>query len=212
MIKVYKRPDEPSTLATRGYKDDEVKMAILEDQHDKCYLCERKMSTDYQVEHVVSQSGDEKKINEWGNLFMSCNYCNDRKKHLFDDIPLPNSLCFEELIDQQYDAVKAKVNFVTASKDASLLNLIKLLDRLYNGKEPKLGRNLMEKRFWTEFVSSYVGFMRRVTEYVSNPSEENRQKVIDDLKIESTILGFKYSYIKSDPDLREEFKEQLKWN
>lgn len=100
MIKVYKRPDEPSTLATKGYKDDEVKMAILEDQHDKCYLCERKMSTDYQVEHVVSQSGDEKKINEWGNLFMSCNYCNDRKKHLFDDIPLPNSLCFEELIDQ----------------------------------------------------------------------------------------------------------------
>lgn len=103
MIRVHKRKDAPSTLNLRGYKDDEVKKALLEDQHEKCYLCERKMTTDYEVEHLVSQKGDESKINEWNNLFVACNYCNDRKKNNYDDIPLPNGMDFEDIIQQDCD-------------------------------------------------------------------------------------------------------------
>ena len=41
MIRVRKRGDAPEELATKGYTDDAVKRAILEDQDDKCYICER---------------------------------------------------------------------------------------------------------------------------------------------------------------------------
>ena len=49
MIKVYKSDKAPEKLAEAGYTCDEVKQAILNDQKDKCYLCERKVTTDYQA-------------------------------------------------------------------------------------------------------------------------------------------------------------------
>ena len=52
MIKGYKSDKAPEKLAEAGYTCDEVKQAILNDQKDKCYLCERKVTTDYQVEHI----------------------------------------------------------------------------------------------------------------------------------------------------------------
>ena len=54
MIKVYKSEKTPDRLSEVGYNCDEVKQAILIDQHDKCYLCERKVTTDYEVEHFFS--------------------------------------------------------------------------------------------------------------------------------------------------------------
>lgn len=53
MIKVYKSDKAPEKLAEAGYTCEEVKQAILNDQKDKCYLCERKVTTDYQVEHII---------------------------------------------------------------------------------------------------------------------------------------------------------------
>ena len=58
MIKVYKSDKAPEKLAEAGYTCDEVKQAILNDQKDKCYLCERKVTTDYQVEHIVVPMGN----------------------------------------------------------------------------------------------------------------------------------------------------------
>jgi len=55
MIRVRKREVAPEELVTKGYMDDAVKRVILEDQNDKCYVCERKVTTDYQVEHLSSQ-------------------------------------------------------------------------------------------------------------------------------------------------------------
>ena len=112
MIKVYKSDKAPEKLAEAGYTCDQVKQAILNDQKDKCYLCERKVTTDYQVEHIVSRTNNKEKVNEWENLFIACNYCNDRKKHYYDDIPLPNQLEFENVISQTINlkTQKADIN------------------------------------------------------------------------------------------------------
>ena len=52
MIRVRKSSVAPAELAQKGYGADSVQAAILADQDDKCYLCERKRSTDFQVEHL----------------------------------------------------------------------------------------------------------------------------------------------------------------
>lgn len=212
MIRVYKRPEAPETLESKGYQDDAVKKALLADQHDKCYLCERKMTTDYQVEHVVSQHGDSAKTNLWSNLFVACNYCNDRKKNNYDDIPLPDSMDFEDIIQQNCDLSAKKMVFRSDATNGQIDKLVSLLDKLYNGKNQSIGRNLMEQRFWNQFFSEYNGFLRRLHLYVSEPNDIHYQLVVDDLHIDSPILGVKYSYIKKNDYLYRIFQHAMKWN
>lgn len=211
MIRVHKREEAPIELQTHGYGDDEVKKALLKDQREKCYLCERKMTTDYEVEHLVSQNGDESKTNDWDNLFVACNYCNDRKKHLYDDIPQPNSMNFEDIIQQGCDMLSKKASFHTTEQDEKVHKLVSLLERLYNGKNP-LRRNLMEERFWNQFVEEYSSFLRRLHAYLKHQSPENYQLIIDDLNLDSTILGFKYNYIKHNAKLYALFRDEMTWN
>lgn len=213
MIRVYKREQAPDSLETKGYTDDDVKKALLEDQHDKCYICERKMTTDYQVEHLESRSGAPEKANMWSNLFASCNYCNDRKKHYYDDIPLPDSMDFEDVIRQHCDVINEKMKFSTDSKDPSVKKLMSLLDRAFNGKDQKRGRNLMEKRFWDmDVFYGYTEFLRRITSYMESPTQDNYKLIAEDLSIDAPLLGMKYDFIKNDAMLYCKFKDLMKWN
>lgn len=211
MIQLCKREEAPTALAVKGYECDEVKEAILADQHDKCYLCERRLSTDYEVEHLVSRNGDESKTNEWHNLFIACGYCNARKSNNFDDIPSPDSLPIEDIISQSIDTKGKKAVFAYCGNDASVARLIVLLERLYNGRSGK-GRTLMEKRFWNDTSSDWLGFLNRLRDYLCNPTDANRTIVAHDLDVSSTALGFKYSYIKSHAQLWKAFADNCKWN
>lgn len=210
MIKLFKSEKAPDRLAEVGYNCDEVKQAILDDQKDKCYICERKVTTDYQVEHLASRSHHLEKENEWENLFIACNYCNDRKKHFYDDIPLPNQVEFENVISQNVDLKTQKAVFVVSGTDPQMLKLKDLLVKLFNGKG--FCRNLMESRFWNQFMSVYRNFLRRIATYKVNPTEENKQIVIEELSIEQPALGFKYAFIKGDAELWSVFKDYCKWN
>lgn len=40
-----------SLLTTSQYDGEDVKVQLLEDQHKKCYICERKLGTDFEIEH-----------------------------------------------------------------------------------------------------------------------------------------------------------------
>ena len=211
MIRVNKRHEAPQTLESHGYNHDDVKRSLLEDQHEKCYLCERKLTTDYQVEHLVSQKGDEEKINEWGNLFVACNYCNDRKKNNYDDIPLPDSMDFEDVIQQGCDMESKSAVFTTSEDEKKKKKLVTLLEKLYNGKIPGK-RNLMEERFWNIFVEDYAGFLARLHAYIDNRDSDTYQLVVDDLSQNASILGFKYNFIKHNTDLFETFRDKMKWN
>ena len=56
MIKERKNEKEPSSLLTTSqYDGEDVKAQLLEDQHGKCYICERKMGTDFEIEHFKSK-------------------------------------------------------------------------------------------------------------------------------------------------------------
>lgn len=79
MIRIRKSSIVPTELSTKGYGANSVQAAILVDQDDKCYLCERKRSTDFQVEHLQSRENCPKKENCWDNLFIACGYCNQKK-------------------------------------------------------------------------------------------------------------------------------------
>lgn len=211
MIRVRKREDAPAELATKGYTDDAVKRAILEDQDDKCYICERKVTTDYQVEHLASQKHDAAGVNEWENLYIACNYCNYKKKTSFDDIQHPDTYNIEDVIRHSVDLENEHVTFTTTSDDPGVEKTVKMLDRMFNGTNAPR-RVLMETRFYNQFKRSYNNFQGVVHDYLSGRHEEMRPVIEALIGLKSEYLAFKYAIIMENDILRRDFAECVKWN
>ena len=211
MIRVRKREEAPKELATRGYSDDAVKHAILEDQDDKCYICERKVTTDYQVEHLVSQKNDEGGVNEWGNLYIACNYCNNKKRTSFDDIKHPDKYNVEDVIRHSVDLENERVIFSSAIDDPKIKQTVNLLERMFNGTNaPK--RVLNETRFYNKFKQSYNNFQSVVHDYLAGNCEEMRPVIEKQIDLKSEYLAFKYAIIMENEILRRDFGELVRWN
>ena len=211
MIRVRKGP-EPEELAVSGYSADAVKAQLIADQDGKCYLCEREVGTDYEVEHLKSQRNHEKLTNVWTNLFLACSYCNGRKSDGFDEILDPAKANVEQLVIQRYDAKSETFQFETLSKDDVAAALtVQLLGRLFNGLRPKMP-TLKEERFRAEFRQAYNLFVSRINAYLENQTEAARTCVLSELAVKAEYLGFKYWLIMSDPHLRKTFEPAMKWN
>ncbi len=211
MIRVRKRKDAPIELAINGYKDDAVKRAILEDQNDKCYICERKVTTDYQVEHLTSQRNNEAGVNDWKNLYIACNYCNDKKKASFDDIKHPDTYNVEDVIRHSVEFENERVTFSTTSEDSGIRNTVKMLERMFNGTNAP-NRVLMETRFYNQFKRSYNYFQSVVHDYLLGRRDEMRPIIETLLGVKSEYLAFKYAVIMENDTLRRDFEEMVRWN
>lgn len=80
MIRVYKSSDSPNSLSTtKKYDGEDVKQQLEKDHHKKCYLCERELCTDFEIEHLKSQENYPELRQDWKNLLWSCSYCNNKK-------------------------------------------------------------------------------------------------------------------------------------
>ena len=209
MIRVVKSK-EPPALTEKGYKCDEVKQTLLADQNEKCYLCERHVDLDFEVEHLISKHGDGEKINEWDNLFLACKYCNDRKKHYYDDIPRPNSDNWEDVIEMRMSPRADKIEFTVNSNEADVMHMVELLEKLHNGKDSM--RNLMEERFWKLLRGAYMAFVRHLKNYLAKPTSDNKELVLSDLSLNAEFLCLKYTFVKSNQHLMDEFGEYMIWN
>ena len=57
MIRIKKSLCAPASLSTsKQYDGEDVKEQLMKDQHEKCYICERKLVTDFEIEHFKSAS------------------------------------------------------------------------------------------------------------------------------------------------------------
>ena len=210
MIRVAKRQEAPTELKKKGYCCDEVNKALLDDQSNKCYICERLLDTDYQVEHLRSQQHNNALINKWENLFMACGYCNPKKSDNFDKIKSPDSYNVEEEIEQTIDAEKNKAVFVSNNTDEGIQTTIKLLDRVHNGTNNI--RKLREERFFSSLKQNINNFYDLLLKYRTEKNQESKQAVLDELNISKEYLGFKFWIIKKDSKLYAEFKDAMVWN
>jgi hypothetical protein len=99
----YARGERRLTFDAKIYAHKSVKDALIKAQHDKCFLCESKIThvSHGDVEHFRPKAGYRQSAGdklqtpgyywlayEWGNLFLACQICNQVfKKNLF---PLTN--------------------------------------------------------------------------------------------------------------------------
>lgn len=211
MIRVKKSMPSPERLASAGCTDDAVIRQMHADQNGKCYLCETRTTTDFEVEHrhSVAHQGSR---NEWNNIFLACSYCNDKKGTRFDDILNPAECNVEVMIEHRYDASSKRFVFTaTGAANESINATIKLLTMIFNGTTPRMLK-IREEEFRRKFLYEYNGFLERIARYVSVSDIESERHVLADLEETSEYLGFKYHLIMSNQKLAEKFGNAVRWN
>ena len=210
MIRERKSENVPSSLLTTSqYDGEDVKAQLLEDLHEKCYICERKLGTDFEIEHFKSKTNYPELRQEWTNLFLACGYCNKKKSSSFDDNLYPLDTNIEDEIEQRIDFSNNKASFVTTIDDVPHQNTVRMLHVFYNGK--KKMRVIKEERFFDEAKQKMNRFLEKVNTFLMEPTPANRALVTAELSIEQEMLGFKYWVIR-DNHLEAEFKDEIVWN
>lgn len=211
MIRVYKSSTVPESLSThKSYNKEEVYKQLRLDQHKKCYICERKCITDYQIEHWHSQDNFQDEITNWDNLFLACGYCNGLKSNNYDDIVNPTETNIEEVISQKIDYEHKRAVFKLVQEKDSLKRTVELLLRIYNGKQNI--RKSREESFFEYFMSEMNKFRRAILEYKIDSNTMNTNIVIELLNIKQEFLGFKFWIIMDDEKLSQVFLPYCKWN
>lgn len=207
MIKIRKSHGAPQSLTTtKKYDGEDVKRQLLSDQDSKCYLCERLLVTDFEIEHFAGREGNL--INDWNNLLLSCGYCNRKKSNNYNNLlnPLHNNI--EEKIQQRLNISTKKVDFYSAESSEEIESLKSLLGSIFNGVGKM--RKEKEENFYKYFVSKIDYFNQLLLQYINDKTTENRDKVLRELDIDREFLGFKYWIIKDNNV--EEFYDDIVWN
>jgi len=211
MIQLQKTTTAPASLATKNkYDGEDVKALLAEDHYDKCYICERQLTTDFQVEHLHSQKHYPDEKYNWENLFFVCSYCNGKKSANFDGIVNPTKEAIEEKIVQKLNYRDNKADFIRNDTSKAIEQTIILLKRIFNGKNAI--RKVREEKFFKEFISKMNNFEKAINDYLSAPTSETKEVVRELLSIEQEFLGFKYWIIKNNPTLFREFSNNIIWN
>ena len=135
MIRVSKNPNTPASLQVNGcsnYNGQDVQEQLVEDQHEKCYLCEQFTGKDFQIEHLKPKADNyhpELKYT-WTNLFLSCPFCNARKPNS-SKILDPSLYDIENLISQKIDFPNNKIVFTGDTGQIEIKDTIELLDKTH---------------------------------------------------------------------------------
>lgn len=211
MIRVYKTPDAPLSLSTtQAYDGADVQQRLEDDHHKKCYLCERCLCTDFQIEHHKSQQNFPTLIQNWSNLFWACSYCNGKKGENYDNLLDPINDNIEEVIVHEMDFSKNKANFTSLVQSLSHDKTCELLGRIHNGT--KKIRTKREENFFMYVKSVVTDFNRIVNQYLMNPTDDNIKLVRESLHIHQECLGFKYWIVKNHPKLSKTFDSDIVWH
>jgi uncharacterized protein (TIGR02646 family) len=207
MIKIRKSQRAPQSLTTtKAYYGEDVKRQLLSDQDSKCYLCERLLGTDFEIEHFAGREGNL--INDWNNLLLSCGYCNRKKSNNYNNLLNPLNNNIEEKIQQRLNISTKKVDFYSAESSEEIESLKSLLGSIFNGVGKM--RKVKEENFYKYFISKIDYFNELLLQYINDKTTENRDKVLGELGIDREFLGFKYWIIKDNNV--EEFYDDIVWN
>lgn len=207
-----RKSGSPAELAQEGYTSDAVQKVLLLDADEKCYICERRCETDYEVEHLMSRKHYPQKENDWQNLYLACGYCNRKKGNFHDDMLHPDLCDVEELITHRVNLVSERAIFSSPDRRPEVQSAIRLMSKVYNGSaRGRHTRRLREQRFWDYFRKEYVDFLGVVNDFLAG-HQDSENDVRGLLDIREEFLAFKYDVIKNNPVLLRAFQDDIVWN
>lgn len=219
----YERKDTDKAIAAKlalemekrnngTYNKPEVNDALTEMFYGKCYICEIKTTSSYQIDHLVPHKGDIDLQFDWNNLFWSCAHCNNIKGARFDPILDCTKIDVDKKIafrKQGYFGTEECLLFEPLDRNEDTLNTVALLNEVYYGSTPqkKIEAAQMRKRLRVT-LSRFKNLVRDYYDLESYEKDDVLTKIKIELSVGSEFVAFKRWLLW---DNREQYKELIEY-
>ena len=214
MVKIERRKTDKSKAALVSlqvekekcgtYNTFEVNSALNELFYGKCYICENKEGSSYQIEHLIPHKGDIDLKFDWNNLFWVCAHCNNVKLAKYDNI----LDCTKEDIDRiisfrrkGYFGQPEELEFEALDDREETLNTVALLKSVYYGETPqkKIEAKILRRKLRKE-ISKFKELVREYKETDGEEKEDLKILLERELKNSSEFVAFKKWLIRDNQD------------
>lgn len=186
------------------YNTPEVNAALMEMFYGKCYICENKEATSYQIEHLIPHRENIDLKYDWSNLLWSCAHCNNTKLGKYGPILDCTENDIDDLIEFRktgYFGTDERLEFKALSTDEAVLNTVQLLYDVYYGTTPqkKVEAKVIRKKLRKELHD----FKDNVREYQDAEGEDKEDLLFlikRELKASSAFTAFKRWLIRDNKE------------
>jgi hypothetical protein len=212
MIKINKRPlpGDVTITCEEDYRSGKVFQMLIEDCHDKCYICEDSVHTAPNVEHRIPGNRDSALKYDWNNLLLACSHCNNTKSDRFDEIIDPTVIDPEEFIalSLSVDDELREVVIVHKIKDcANVDTTINLLDAVYNGIRTDMRRYACQQ-LKNKLSNELLWFRQKIDEYKKCSNTDIKTTIDCMISDKSVFAAFKRKIVRDEPELSQSFVAQ----
>jgi len=193
------------------YNTEAVNCALKEMFYGKCYICENKGITSYQIEHLIPHKGNCDLKYDWNNLFLSCAHCNNIKNAKHDPIldctlhDIDKMIAFRK---KGYFGKEETLEFMPLTEDEETKNTVALLKEAYYGLTPQ--KKMEATVIRRELRKELYNFKECVREYKEAEGEE-KEDLLCEIKIslstKSPFTAFKRWLIRDNMEYYSELAD-----
>lgn len=219
MIRVYRNLKAPKVLEEEkdkpkgSYNKQEVLDALKIVFNKKCYICENKNITSYNIEHLKPHKDKDLNLKfNWENLFLSCAHCNNIKLGNYENILDCTQIDVDELI-----AFRKKGNFswdenieiIALKHNEEIDETVELLQKVYNGTTEM--KKLECSNIIKELRNEITKFIDAINDYKESNGEDKKDAknlINRHLKSNSPFAAFKRWIIRDNSDNLCEFLQE----
>ena len=188
-----------------SYNTENVNRALKEVFHGKCYICENKHATAYQIEHLIPHRGNAQLKYDWNNLFWVCAHCNNIKSDKYEPILDCTKRSVEQVIafrKKGYFGAEEKLEFTPlVSDDEEVEHTVSLLEDVYYGTTPqkKIEAQIIRKNLRKD-LSKFKEYVREYQEAEAAVEKDDIGELLKrELRDSSEFTAFKRWLIWDNP-------------
>jgi len=221
MVKLNKSklPDNIKIKHESHYQTGVVYNQLIEDCHNKCYICEHKPIPGH-VEHIITHKGDPSLKYNWYNMLLSCVHCNSVKKKTEYDTCILNPIIVdpENYIILELSIINLKEEVIITSisdadekidKQFSIEKTCKLLNEVYNNNSNRLIQVMSSISIKNRLSSQIKDFCILVDNYKQDHNDGDYLNIVETISRKSEFAAFKRGIIRNDSELINDFSKVL---
>lgn len=177
------------------YNTPEVNAALVEMFHGKCYICENKEASSFQIEHLRSHKRNVDLKYDWNNFFWSCAHCNNLKNVRYE----PILDCSQVDVDLKvafrkkgYFGTDEAYEFVALENSIEVKNTVELLYASYYGNTPQKKLEAANiRRALRRSLSDFKNMIREYEEAEEYDKDDLRYLIRAEVSTGSSFTAFK---------------------
>lgn len=198
-----------------SYNKPEVVEALKLIFNKKCYICESKKVTTYNIEHFRPHKDIDRDLKfDFDNLFLSCGHCNNIKLGKYENILDCRKIDVDELIAFRKKgnfAWNEKIEIVPLQHSTQIDETVELLKRVYEGTTDM--KKIESVNIRKELRIEIIKFIEAINEYEEADGEDKedaKELIKKHLKYNSPFAAFKRWIVRDNSDNLSEFLQEDK--